>query len=206
MKDKIQNTEERIKDAARKVFIRKGFKGSTTRDIAKEAGINVALTNYYFRKKEKLFQIIFMEALHDFLNHLVEVLNQPIDLRKKLKLIVEKQHEIQKNNPDLLLFVYSEIRNNREGFLKEVSTMKNKFITQWRKQIEENVKKKNIRNIDYMSALSLVMGSIQFPVMSRPILQSIGGFTDKSYNRFLDKQVEYNVEMVTNYLFLKEAK
>ena len=32
-----------------------------TRDIAEEAGINLALLNYYFRSKEKLFGIVMME-------------------------------------------------------------------------------------------------------------------------------------------------
>ena len=46
-------TEQKIKDAARKVFMTKGFSGCTTREIAKSVGINVALLNYYFRSKGK---------------------------------------------------------------------------------------------------------------------------------------------------------
>jgi len=50
------STEEKIKAAARKVFLRKGFSATRTRDIAEEAGINLALLNYYFRSKQKLFE------------------------------------------------------------------------------------------------------------------------------------------------------
>ena len=49
-------TEDKILSAASKVFTEKGFAGTRTRDIAEEAGINLALLNYYFRSKEKLFQ------------------------------------------------------------------------------------------------------------------------------------------------------
>ena len=46
------STEEKIMNAARAVFQRKGFAGTRTRDIAEEAGINLALLNYYFRSKQ----------------------------------------------------------------------------------------------------------------------------------------------------------
>ena len=44
------STEEKIKEAAQKVFIKKGYAATRTRDIADEAGINLALLNYYFRR------------------------------------------------------------------------------------------------------------------------------------------------------------
>ena len=47
------STEEKIKEAAKKVFLKKGYAATRTRDIAEEAGINLALLNYYFRSKEK---------------------------------------------------------------------------------------------------------------------------------------------------------
>jgi hypothetical protein len=47
--EKELSTEEKIKEAARKLFTHKGFAATRTRDIAQEAGINLALLNYYFR-------------------------------------------------------------------------------------------------------------------------------------------------------------
>ena len=61
------STEEKIKNSARAVFHRKGFAAARTRDIAQEAGINLALLNYYFRSKEKLFNIVMLEAFQSFL-------------------------------------------------------------------------------------------------------------------------------------------
>ena len=40
------STEEKIKIAARAVFQKKGYAATRTRDIAQEAGINLALLNY----------------------------------------------------------------------------------------------------------------------------------------------------------------
>ena len=68
-------TEEKIKNAARNVFHRKGFAAARTRDIAEEAGINLALLNYYFRSKERLFNIVMLEAFQSFFASISIVFN-----------------------------------------------------------------------------------------------------------------------------------
>ena len=52
------STEIKIKEAATRVFVAKGFNGCTSREIAKESGMNVALVNYYFKSKGQLFEIV----------------------------------------------------------------------------------------------------------------------------------------------------
>src|SRR3954447_3091787 len=69
------NTESKIKAAARVVFHQKGFAATRTRDIAQEAGINLALLNYYFRSKQKLFDLIMAETVSAFMQNMVLVLN-----------------------------------------------------------------------------------------------------------------------------------
>ena len=56
---KEKNTEDKIVDAAKKVFIQKGMDGARMQQIADEAGINKALLHYYFRTKNKLFEKVF---------------------------------------------------------------------------------------------------------------------------------------------------
>jgi len=50
------STEAKIKAAARVVFHKNGFAATRTRDIAEEAGINLALLNYYFRSKQNHYE------------------------------------------------------------------------------------------------------------------------------------------------------
>ena len=47
------STEDKIKQAALKLFTKKGYAATRTRDISEAAGINLALLNYYFRSKER---------------------------------------------------------------------------------------------------------------------------------------------------------
>jgi AcrR family transcriptional regulator len=49
---------QRIIEAAFRVFLRKGFRGTSNREIAREAGISPGLIYWYFRNKEDLFRAV----------------------------------------------------------------------------------------------------------------------------------------------------
>src|ERR1700733_14427652 len=94
------STEEKIKDAARLVFLKKGYAGTTTRDIAEEAGINLALLNYYFRSKEKLFELVMTEKLLKFFGIIFPVVNdQDTSLERKIELIANNYIDMILDNP-----------------------------------------------------------------------------------------------------------
>ncbi|MEP6684170.1 MAG: TetR family transcriptional regulator, partial [Parafilimonas sp.] len=54
MKDKKQH----IIETTLHLFAEKGFEGTSIREIAEKASVNVAMVNYYFGSKEKLFEKI----------------------------------------------------------------------------------------------------------------------------------------------------
>ncbi|NBX80818.1 MAG: TetR/AcrR family transcriptional regulator, partial [Flavobacteriales bacterium] len=66
MKLKDSNTEVKIMEAAKVVFMKYGLYGARMQDIADTAGINKALLHYYFRNKEKLFDQVFDGALSKY--------------------------------------------------------------------------------------------------------------------------------------------
>ena len=81
-KELDSTTEAKIKAAAEKVFMEKGFSATRTRDIAEEAGMNLSLLNYYFRSKENLYNIIMMEKLKVFF----DIIENIFKVRKDVKL------------------------------------------------------------------------------------------------------------------------
>ena len=66
MSEAEQNTEQKILDAAKEVFQKKGMTGARMQEIADKAGINKALLHYYYRTKEKLFEKAFEAAFSLF--------------------------------------------------------------------------------------------------------------------------------------------
>ena len=82
---KYSNTEIKIKDAAKFLFLKKGFSATTTREIAKESNINLAVLNYYFTSKRKLFEIIMLETLYDFIRRWLRfIMMKKLLLRRNL--------------------------------------------------------------------------------------------------------------------------
>src|SRR5690606_26526660 len=55
-----------ILNAAEKLFEEKGFDGTSVRDIAKAADVNLAMISYYFGSKEKLLDTLFEVRLYNF--------------------------------------------------------------------------------------------------------------------------------------------
>jgi len=108
----INGSEQKIKDAALTVFIQKGFANCTSREIAREAGMNVALVNYYFRSKSKLFAIIFESVMQDFLKSMVQVFQSNLPFREKIRLLIEREFEFLSQNPEIPNFVLNELSRN----------------------------------------------------------------------------------------------
>jgi len=59
----VKNVKDRLLDAAEGLFCEHGFKGTSIRDIAASAGCNIASVNYYFGRKEKLYEEVWRRHL-----------------------------------------------------------------------------------------------------------------------------------------------
>ena len=116
-----QSTEEKIKAAAYKLFTQKGYSATRTRDIAEEAGINLALLNYYFRSKEKLFDLIMAENMKQFMSGIYATINnKETSYNEKFALIVNAYIDMLTIQPDMPIFVLSEIRNDPSGLIERM--------------------------------------------------------------------------------------
>ncbi|HSR53090.1 MAG TPA: TetR family transcriptional regulator [Acidobacteriota bacterium] len=58
-----RTTQERILDAAERLFARDGFDGTSVRAITSKAGVNLAAAHYHFGSKEALIRAVFARRL-----------------------------------------------------------------------------------------------------------------------------------------------
>ena len=79
-----------ILETAEKLFSAKGFDGTSVRDIAEEAGINIAMISYYFGSKEKLMQAIFESRTGQLTEKIESLLsNESLTPLEKLNVVVD---------------------------------------------------------------------------------------------------------------------
>lgn len=180
-------TENKIKEAARAVFYKKGFAATRTRDIAEEAGLNLALLNYYFRSKSKLFEIIMMETLAGFIQRIAIILNnEKTTLDEKVAAIAEHYIDTIIKDPEIPTFIVSEIRNNPKMLLKKLSfsdVVKNSVFF---KQHHEEVKKGNISEPNPLHFLMNLMGLVVFPFIAKPILMGGNDIPESEFNKLME--------------------
>ena len=157
-------TEEKILQAARKVFVRKGMAGARMQDIADEAGINKALLHYYFKNKAILFEVIFMQAAQKLFPRINEIFTGDLPLFEKIERFCEEYIDIIMENPYLPLFVINEINQNPDLFFEKLMNGKTrpnpeKFL----QQMEREVKKGNIHKVSPLQLLVHLISLTIFP-------------------------------------------
>ncbi len=198
MAQKDQNTEEKIINAAEKVFIDKGMAGARMQHIADEAGINKSLLHYYYRSKEKLFSLVFKVAFKTFAPDLLSVFNGEDDFFTKLRKFVDNYLSVLEKNPHIPGFILHEISHRPDNLAKLITKL-NIDVSFILKQIEEEIEKGNIKPIDPQQLLINVISLCVFPVVAKPMISSIVlNGDDDAYNKLLQDRKLHIADFVIN--------
>ena len=115
MKGKVldETAAGKIKEAAKDIFLAKGYDGGTMQAIADQAGVSKAQLHYYFRSKDSLFLLVFREELQAFFSPNLRVFSDPgKSLREKLEIWIDAQAVLVARLPQLPLFIVTEINRN----------------------------------------------------------------------------------------------
>ena len=187
--EKNASTEEKIKEAARRVFIQKGYSATRTRDIAEESGYNLALINYYFRSKEKLFDIIILENMQLFINSVMGIVNdRSTSLQEKIELLVSHYIDMLIKNPNIPIFVLNAINADPKKLITKlgfdnVQHQNIYLVTQWK---ELEAKKKSAFNPIHV--LVNVLSMTIFPFAAGPLLRNRTGMSMEEFNRLMEER------------------
>lgn len=189
--EKDVSAEEKIKEAARKLFTTKGYAATKTRDIAQEAGINLALLNYYFRSKEKLFHIIRAESLHKIGLEIVRIIYETnTSLEEKIQKLVGYYTDTLTKEPDLPLFVLTEIRNNPEQLADTIGIRDKVMNSVLMQQIMQGVMSGKFRPIHPVHFIINTISLTVFPFAAGPMLKLVANLDDPSFAALINERKE----------------
>jgi AcrR family transcriptional regulator len=195
------STEEKIKEAARKVFLKKGFDGCSVRDIAKEVGLNVALLNYYFRSKEKLFELIFEGAMGEFLQSMIEVFSSDLTLKEKTRLLIAKEYDFFMEHPELPMFIMHALKQNKQQMAPPSHFFEPIAKTGIFEQLEAAQASGEMRPMSLRNVTMLIMSNIHYPFMAKHLMQQFHGISAETYQHDLLAHKQLTSDMILNYLF-----
>lgn len=183
-------TEEKIKVAARIVFFKKGFAATRTRDIAEEAGINLALLNYYFRSKQKLFDIIMVETLSQFMQGIQGVLNnEKTTLEQKIQEVASRYIDLILEEPEIPTFLLTEIRSNDpKEILAKLPVRQSATNSVFFKQHQKAVELGKIVEPNPLHFLMNIIGLIIFPFIAKPMLMEVNNLETSDFNQLMQER------------------
>ena len=171
-----------IINAAVELFAEKGFEGTSIRDIATKANVNVAMINYYFGSKEKLFEcMVEQKAAYtkDILEEIVN--NDKLTEIEKIDRIIDTYVTRLFSNRKFHRIIHHELMINERGVLQDAIIKlltPNSFII--RNVIDAGIKKGTFKKVDSLLVVATIVGTINQVLLSK-----------KFCNKCLNKEDEY---------------
>jgi TetR/AcrR family transcriptional regulator len=172
-KDKIDK-KDHILDVAEKIFSELGFDGASTRAISGEAGVNMAMLNYYFGSKEGLFIAVFDRKISNFQNILQNLgSDETMNSWEKVERYVELYSERVVNNNCFQKLLYHEMGINRRSSLSEnLRDILMKNIGELEKIITEGIENGDFKkDTDLQLVIATLYGTKNF-IVNTPLLSS----------------------------------
>lgn len=200
--NKDQSTEQKILAAAKAVFMEQGMAGARMQDIADRAGINKALLHYYFRSKDKLFEMIFAEAVMKFLPRVNMLFEADVPLFDKIRGFVDSYITMMMDNPFLPLFVLNEVHKSPEDFIMKIWGGRTPPIMEFAAQVEREIGLGHIRPIKPVQLMLNMVSMCIFPFVGRPIIKGIFKIEHDQFMQLMEERKTLVADFVINSIRL----
>lgn len=141
-----RNSKDSIIESAITLFNRNGYDGTSIRDIAAHAHVNVANISYYFNGKHGLLEHCLTSYFEKYLEKIEDVYRDILlDPLEKLKKVVEAIIQFQSLHPHLTRFVLREVSIDSQVVREIMSTYYVKERFYFTKILEEGIEKKQFK-------------------------------------------------------------
>lgn len=201
MMETLNTTEQQIIEAARKIFMHRGLSGARMQDIADEAGINKAMLHYYYRSKEKLFEIVFLEAIEQLLTNVNSELAIPMPVEDKIETVINFYISNLMENPYLPLFVLNEIQQNPDRLVQRfIHTPLFPNIKIFLGELMAAMTEGRFRKVDPAQLMISIVSMCIFPFAAKPLMQAAFTVSDEQFMQMMEARKKFLTDFVMHAL------
>ena len=202
----ITDKKEHIMNAAIELFAEKGFEGSSIRDLATRADVNVAMVNYYFGSKDKLFEAIVEHKASFMRGKLDEIeANTQLTEIEKIDAIIENYVAKILSNPSFHRVLHQELlMGDREAMHENIIKVFVRNTKTLRSIIEQGIKKKVFKKVDPELTMATLIGTINQVMLSKALCvmlidreNDFDPYTDRA---FRDRLIKHLKQIMHSYL------
>ena len=176
-----------IIEAAEKLFAAKGFNGTSVRDIAETADVNLAMISYYFGSKEKLFEAMFAYRSEFFKLQLESMVqNRELGPMEKMHQLIDQYIEKLTNQQCFhRIMVREQMMNNNEFITAQIHGLKIRNQALINQLINEGQEKGVFKNdVDIQLLMMTMIGTVSQLVTTQHFYKEVKGLQSLSEEEF----------------------
>jgi AcrR family transcriptional regulator len=191
------DTEELIKNTAKRVFFKEGKLHATTLDIADAAGINRASIHYYFRSRKHLFDKVFEEAVREMQGKLRGVMSQDLPLRQTMETVMDFFLKRSMEHPYLELFVIAELNTDPDMYLRMMPVEEmGKRRLKLKAEIDAEVAAGRMKPIKPEHFIVNMMSLCSFPLLAKSIVKNATNMNEDEYQQFINERKQVILKLI----------
>lgn len=191
-------TEQQILETAEELFLEKGFAMTSTVEIAKKVGCNQALVHYYYRTKDKLFEMVFEKKIRLFISTF-SAIDDSLSFEEKLTHKIEAHFDILQKNPKIPFLLFNEFLTNKKrlrSFGERIIEHPKALLTKLTEELNIEIKKGTIRSIEPIDLMLSIISLNVTLFLATPIFKEVLKLSDKEINAFYEKRKKEHVRII----------
>lgn len=200
-----------IIQAAEKLFADRGFDGTSVRDIADAAAVNLAMISYYFGSKEKLMEAMFnyrSQASRLQMENIIQ--NTELEPLQKMEMVIDQYIEKLMSNQCFHRVFVREQMVNKNGFIADqIHQLKKKNLELVKQLIQQGQKKGVfVKNIDIPLLMTTMTGTISQLITTEHYyreMNDLQSIPDEEYQKHIRKKLSQHLKRIFKAVLTHEV-
>jgi hypothetical protein len=207
----LNDKQIQIIEIAERLFAERGFDGTSVRDIAHEAGVNIAMISYYFGSKEKLMEALLEWRVGEIKIRVESLIKDdrftPLE---KVNMLIDEHIEraIQKKSFHKIM-VSVQVTNKNPSILKAANQVKIRNAKVIAELIKDGQKKGVFKkNIDLILMLNTLVGTVNQNMMNLDYYREFNSqteMTDEAFQSIIKKRLSIHIKKLFKAMLTNES-
>lgn len=161
---KTQDSKGKISSAAilsvaEDLFSKKGYKGTSIKDISKKLKVSKPALYYYFNSKMEILKNLHSMAFEQLLSSFEETLNHNSTPDERFKVLIENQVKVVAKNAKLVKIFFGDYKEFPEKAKHEIREKRRIYTEKWIELYKEGIRAGLFQNIDPKLSVYVIMGA-----------------------------------------------
>jgi AcrR family transcriptional regulator len=208
LKTDFNEKQIQILQVAEKLFAEKGFDGTSIREIAKEAKINVAMVSYYFGSKEQLLESIIFNRVTDIKLQLDILTLEDLDPLQKIHKLIELYIDKINSNRCIYKIMHFEFSSSQRVINLQAFTDLKKGNLKSIESIIHDGQEKGIFRKDIVVPLltTTIIGTYFHFHLNRPFYENLLDLkNEEEYNTYIKTTLTMHIQQTIKALLTYES-